>query len=185
MSFPFQIPKATEVAAAFLEKAGGTINVMKLIKLIYLLDRQSIAARGIPVLGGWYVSMKNGPVTSEVLDLINSGRLGMQPDKTWTEHIGARREYTVALLKPAARQRLSDLEVEMIDQLWQEHGKQDQWELMEWCHAHCPEWSEISGGYQPIELSRLTDALGKTREQYAHIAREANELAMLDEIFSR
>ena len=71
MSFPFQTTKATEVAAAFLQKAGGSINILKLVKLIYLLDRKSIDERGIAVVGGLYFSMKNGPMTSEVRTLIN------------------------------------------------------------------------------------------------------------------
>ena len=48
------------------------MNIMKLVKLIYLLDRLSLDRRGIPVVGGDYLSMRNGPVTSEVLDIINA-----------------------------------------------------------------------------------------------------------------
>ena len=43
---------------------------MKLVKLIYLIDRMSLDRRGIPAVGGDYLSMRNGPVTSEVLDEI-------------------------------------------------------------------------------------------------------------------
>lgn len=75
MNFRFQIGKATEAACEFLDRAGGQINIMKLVKLLYLLDRLSLDRRGIPVIGGDYLSMRNGPVTSEVLDLVNAGRL--------------------------------------------------------------------------------------------------------------
>ena len=185
MSFPFNITKATEVAAAFLTKSAGKINIMKLVKLIYIVDRQSFDRRGIPVVGGWYISMRNGPVTSEVLDLINAGSLGPKDDDTWKRHIGARREHTVTLLKPISPRLVSSVEYKMIEAVWRQHGDKDQWELRDWCHANCPEWSEISGGYQAIELGRLTEALGKTPEQYQHIASEAKELTMLGEIFSK
>ncbi|MSU62857.1 MAG: DUF4065 domain-containing protein, partial [Pedosphaera sp.] len=70
MNFSFNIRKATEVATQFLQRGGGTINTMKLVKLIYLLDRLSLDRRGIPVVGGDYLSMRNGPVVSEVLAAI-------------------------------------------------------------------------------------------------------------------
>ena len=66
MNFRFNISKATEAACLLLERAGGHLNIMKLVKLMYLLDRLSIDRRGMPVAGGDYLSMRNGPVTSEV-----------------------------------------------------------------------------------------------------------------------
>ena len=39
MNFSNHIGKATETACEFLERSGGQINVMKLMKLCYLLDR--------------------------------------------------------------------------------------------------------------------------------------------------
>jgi hypothetical protein len=39
-SFPFDPRKATEVAAHFIDLSAGTINIMKLVKLVYLLDRE-------------------------------------------------------------------------------------------------------------------------------------------------
>jgi hypothetical protein len=62
VNFRFDTAKATEVACPFLEMAGGRLNIMKLAKLIYLLDRVSLDRRGIPVVGGDYLSMRNGPV---------------------------------------------------------------------------------------------------------------------------
>ena len=46
MNFRFNITKATEGACQFIERSGGTINIMKLVKLVYLLDRLSLARRG-------------------------------------------------------------------------------------------------------------------------------------------
>lgn len=57
MNFRFQIGKATEAACEFLDRAGRQLNIMKLVKL---LDRLSLDRRGIPVVGGDYLSMRNG-----------------------------------------------------------------------------------------------------------------------------
>jgi hypothetical protein len=64
MNFRFHIGKATEAACLFLERGGGQMNIMKLVKLLYLLDRLSLDRRGIPVCGGDYLSMRKGPVTN-------------------------------------------------------------------------------------------------------------------------
>jgi uncharacterized phage-associated protein len=75
MNHRFDARKATQVAGWFIQREGGEIQIMKLAKLVYLLDRLSLQRRGLAVGGGDCLSMKNGPVTSELLDLINAGTL--------------------------------------------------------------------------------------------------------------
>src|SRR5438105_10736223 len=110
MNFRFQIGKATESACEFLERAGGQINIMKLVKLIYLLDRVSLDRRGIPVVGGDYLSMRNGPVTSELLDIINAGRLFDEQDNRWEQCISDRRNHDLQLEQMPPREHVSDAE---------------------------------------------------------------------------
>ena len=184
MNFRFQIGKATEAACEFLDRAGGEINIMKLVKLLYLLDRLSLDRRGIPVVGGDYLSMRNGPVTSEVLDLINSGRLDGEQDTRWEQSVSDRRDHAIKLERKPERLLLSDAEVEMIDVLWREHGQRDEWQLVEWCHTHCGEWTPLSRGCAPIAVERIAQALGKPPETIQKLSREAAELNQLDEIFA-
>ncbi|WP_419167442.1 hypothetical protein [Candidatus Palauibacter sp.] len=41
--------KTTQLAGEFLRLAGGRMSYMKLIKLLYLVDRRSLLERGVPV----------------------------------------------------------------------------------------------------------------------------------------
>lgn len=184
MNFRFQIGKATEAACEFLERAGGQLNILKLVKLIYLLDRLSLDRRGIPVVGGDYLSMRNGPVTSEVLDLINAGRLAGDDDRRWEQCMSDRINHDIQLQQKPERVHLSDAEIGMIDAIWQEHGARDPWQLVDWCHAHCGEWTPLARGCAPIAVERIGQALGKTPDMVQKLAREAAELNQLDEIFS-
>jgi uncharacterized phage-associated protein len=184
MNFRFQIGKATETACEFLARAGGQINIMKLMKLCYLLDRLSLDRRGIPVVGGDYLSMRNGPVTSELLDLINAGRLEGEPDTFWEHSISDRVNHEIKLEQKPDRQYVSDAELELIEAIWQEHGHRDQWQLVEWCHTHCGEWTPLSRGCAPIAVERIAQALGKPPEIIQKLTREAAELNQLDEIFA-
>src|SRR5690242_9243348 len=116
IGFPFNPQKATEAAGRFMTLTRGPINILKLVKLVYLLDRESIARRGVPVVGGVYLSMRNGPVTSEILDLINSGSL-WNCETNWERFISDRQGHNVELSKDPGTEHLSEFELALIDEL--------------------------------------------------------------------
>ncbi len=185
VNFCFDVTKATEVACQFLKREGGSINIMKLVKLVYLLDRLSVARRGIPVVGGAYFSLPNGPITSEFVDLINSGGLWGVQNCRWEEFISDRQNHEVAMIADASRGHLSDSEIELIDAIYQEHGGKDQWQLRDWCHEHCEEWTPLGEGRERIDLDRIARALGKTQEQIGRLKEQAAELNFLAAALAR
>ncbi len=90
----FDINKAAQTAHFFISRAGAEIEILKLVKLICLADRLSLEKRKIPVMGGSFYSLKHGPVTSEILDLIHDGtRSG---DSPWERLITDRADHMVA-----------------------------------------------------------------------------------------
>ncbi len=179
MNFQFDARKATQVAAAFVTREGGELNVMKLIKLIYLLDRLSLVRRGVPVLGGDYFSMKNGPVTSEALDLINAGTLdGFSTD--WALFISDRANHQVGLRTDPGTDRLSKSELEMVAEVYTEHGQKNAFDLVEWCHRNCPEWRPVTQGRHEIRVEDILEAAGKGREYIERVASEAMGLRQLN-----
>lgn len=184
MNFRFDITKATEVACQFLKREGGPINIMKLVKLVYLLDRLSLAQRGLPVVGGAYFSLPNGPITSEFLDLINSGGLWGVKDCHWDEFLSDRNDHEVAMIKEAPRDHLSDSEIDLIEAVYQEHGNKTQWELRDWCHEHCDEWTPLEQGRERIAVDRIARAVGKTDAQIARLKEQTAELHFLATAFA-
>lgn len=161
------------------------MNIMKLVKLVYLLDRLSLARRGIPVVGGAYFSLPNGPITSELLDLINSGCLPSEPDCRWEDYISDRKDHDVALKSAAPREHLSPAEMDLIEEIFREHGAKDQWELRDWCHEHCEEWTPLEEGRDRIRLEKIARAVGKSEEQIKRLGEEAQELNFLASAFAR
>src|SRR5271156_3433767 len=158
-SFPFDGQKATEVSARFVALSGRRINILKLVKLVYLLDRESIARRGMPVVGGVYLSMRNGPVTSELLDLINAGRI-WNCETNWELFISDRQNHEVELVRDPGSDHLSTFEMQLIEELWHLHEHEDQWALVDWCHANCGEWLPLDKGREQISLAQLADEVG-------------------------
>jgi len=187
MSSPFNLQKATEASLQFMRRHGGRINVMKLIKLIYILDRVSIEKRGIPVVGGTYFSMQNGPVTSELLDLINAGELAGDDDSRWEKFISDRKNHEIAIRASAQLEQefLSDYEIGLIDEIFAIHGGKSQWELRDWCPERGAEWTPLQNGRQNIAIEDIAKSVGYTEEAIARVSEETQETNLLAFAFAR
>ncbi|MEK7794875.1 MAG: Panacea domain-containing protein [Candidatus Hydrogenedentota bacterium] len=185
MNYRFNIDKAIEAAALFIEKAGRRINLLKLVKLLYILDRMSLDRRGIPVSGCKYYSMRIGPMTSEILDLINGDYWGIDASTgKWSEFIGERQNHSVELKAIPVPKHLSEWEREMIDELWNEHGTKNEWELVKWCHENCPEWTEVETSRAEISVEDICTRLGKAPNEIDYLQAEILTSNRLDEIFA-
>lgn len=159
MRTPFDTNKAAQVAHFFITKAGAEIEILKLVKLIYLTDRLSLEKRRIPVVGGSFYSLKHGPVTSEILDLINDGtRSG---DSPWEQLITDRAHHMLATTGSLEEyDALAPSELRLLEEVWQRFGSQSKWDLVLWTHQHCEEWSDPRGGRIEISARKLAESFG-------------------------
>jgi hypothetical protein len=177
MSFRFDITKATEVACDLIRREGGVMNIMKMVKLVYALDRLSIQRRGIPVVGGTYFSLPNGPITSELLDLINSGTLWGEDNCRWEDCISDRQNHEIGLRgAEIGTEHLAPSELRLIAEIYAELGDKDQWQLRDWSHERCEEWTPLARGRDRIPLASMARAVGFTDEQILQIEQDAEEL---------
>ena len=172
----FNDRKAAQIAAFFLKASGGSINHMKLIKLMYLADRQALQNHGFPISRDRFVSMDHGPVLSQTLNLIN-GEM-QSSDNGWKQWIGPRQGNSVKLLHEVTDRgsydELSDIDLEILASVWKSFGHMDRFDLVQYCHDNCAEWEDPEGSSTPIPYARTLKAVGKT-------AADAEELASLIE----
>jgi hypothetical protein len=141
--------------------------------------------RGIPVVGGVYFSMKNGPVTSELLDIINAGRLADEESSGWEDLVSDRKGHMVEIKSANAPiECLSEAEIQLVDEVYQEHGGMDQWQLREWCHLNCGEWTPMHGGRNTISVEEIAKNVGKSDAETQQIVEEAEESNLLGSVFS-
>lgn len=183
MRTPFDIKKAAQVAHFFITKAGAEIEILKLVKLIYLTDRLSLEKRRIPVVGGSFYSLKHGPVTSEVLDLINDGtRAG---DSPWERLITDRANHMVATTGDLYEyDALAPSEMRLLEDVWQRFGTHGKWDLVRWTHQHCEEWSDPSGGRIEINSRKLAQSFGWKSAEMDDFEAEMSGLCRLQELLS-
>ena len=117
MMLLFNETKATQAAARLLFLRGGTMSYVKLIKLLYLADREALIRWGRPITTDCYVSLDNGPVVSRIYDLI---RDEPQPNSflIWRKFISDPESYEVHVLDDPGSGELSGAEQEVIDQVF-------------------------------------------------------------------
>ena len=178
----FNEKKSTQAAGRFLVLAGGEMNYMLLIKLLYLLDREMLRRRGRTVTGDEYYSMKLGPVLSEVHDLITEQQ---PPDQKsfWAIHISEPRSFKVRLLCDPGNGKLSEAEEEMIGEIFGHYGHYDPFKLVDHLHETLPEWTPVTHGREFLPRTKILSALGKTEEEIHEIQSEIDNLAVIDSLF--
>lgn len=177
----FNERKAGQVAAFFCEKEGGTISVLKLMKLIYLSDRESMSKTGFPITNDHFVSMPHGPVNSMTLNLVN----GNSGDRGWSDLISDRADHMVGLARARTEAdigELSEFDLEVLETVWTSFGNMGHWEIRNWTHANCPEWEDPAGSCNPIPDERILKFLKIAGAE--RIAEEIAELRHIDNVFS-
>jgi len=179
MPITYREDKATQAAARLLQLAGGKLNHMKLIKLLYLADRTALLQFGRPITFDWYVSMPHGPVLSFTLDKINDS---LPPVGTsyWHRFISERQDHQVTLLGPSPRDQLSPAEEQVLDAVWREFGTMNQWELRDYSHS-LPEWRDPKGSSLPIQISDILLGEGFSEDE----AREVLDTLNAEEFAAR
>lgn len=179
--------KAAQMAAVFAHKQGGVINVLKLTKLLYLADRESLTKYGYPISYDRMVSMDHGPVLSRTLDLTNGFVNGPAAAK-WDEWIGSRTGHDVSLKRDFSRDDLNELsaaDMEVLEAVWHKFGEMDEWTLREWTHKNCPEWNNPNGSSLPIDEVVLLESVGVAKERAQALANTIKAERDFDALFVR
>jgi uncharacterized phage-associated protein len=170
MNFPFNAAKITEAAQSFLKMEGGKMEVLKLVKLLYLSEREALGERGSPIFGGRYFSLPHGPITSEGLNLMDGE--GLKGDQAvWDSAISPRDGNWLAIVSDQNFESLSRSETEIIERIYGQHGHLSAWELRCWCHKNIPEYEELDRGRLPITLKEIGLAVDFSPEALAEEAK--------------
>lgn len=175
MVLRFNEKRATEAAAKFLKLRGGRMSYLKLIKLLYLLDREALLRWGRPVTTDRYVSMGNGPVVSRIYDLMREEPApGTNP--IWRQFISAPSNYEVSLTVEPEIDELSPAEESLIEEIFAKYGKLSRWDLVNLSHD-LAEWQDPKGSAIPIEYRDILRAGNKTESEIAAVESELESLA--------
>jgi uncharacterized phage-associated protein len=177
--------KVTQMAAYFLQKRGGRMSHLKLMKLLYLADRESLRLHGLSMSGDCLVSMPHGPVLSMTLNLMD-GDVESRPDG-WESLISTKENHELALkseLQPDALDELSKADTDILESTWNQFGNLSRWQIRDYTHQHCPEWEDPHGSSKPIRFEKLFQALGRPTDEAKRLAEHIGEQQHIDELFA-
>ena len=179
----FREHKAADLAFRLLEKHSGKMSYLKLVKLMYIVERESLLRWGRSVTYDRFVSMPHGPVLSRTLDLITEEA---PPDElsVFNQHISQPNDYKVGLREPFPMENstLSPAEIDLIDDVYGQYGHLGRWNLVEITHSF-PEWEDPQGSSTDISIRSILERNGKTEPEADAILSELNALALAERTF--
>ena len=178
--------RAAQTAAFFISHAGGTIEILKLMKLMYLAERESLARYGEPIMGDVLVSMKHGPVLSKTLEHVNG--FTDSEDGEWESWISVRAGHQLGL-RPAHDRgdqltQLSDADMEILNFIWNRFGNYDKYKLRDITHQTCLEWEDPGETSQLIPYSRVLNSAGYKPEVIRELEQRMRDEEELNKMFS-
>jgi uncharacterized phage-associated protein len=135
MYFRFSTRKTIQAVAVLLRLARGPTGYLRLLKLLYIADREHLRTAHRPIVGTRTVAMKNGPLHSEVYNLVKGEHLD---DPLWSDHI-RKQGYQIELVKDPGRSELSAAEVRTLTDTFDRYASMGEWDLVEITHDF-PEW---------------------------------------------
>ena len=182
----FNERKAAQIAAFFLDKsAEKKMSHLKLMKLLYLSEREAVRRFGHLISGDHLVSMPHGPVLSMTLNLMD-GDVESQPGG-WEEWISDKENHELSLrksLNQISLDELSPAELDVLQSVWEEFGSMGKWEIRDWTHQYCVEWKDPNGSSFPIEYTTLARAVGFNRIQAQQLAEQIQDEREIDALFA-
>lgn len=160
--------RATQIAAKFLRRHDGELKYLKLIKLIYIVDREALRQYGYAITGDDYYSLRHGPIVSEVQDLITDDPDFVDSDY-WKDYIETE-GLDVELVDEPEFDALSEVASQLVEEVEERYGNYNRWKLRDITHDF-PEWEDPGDGRLPITFESILKSV-KEDEEVEELSRE-------------
>lgn len=181
MHFRFNYKKTLQAVAVLLRlsRSSRTDNYMRLIKLLYIADRETLKETARSITGDHIVAMEQGPVLSHVLNLIkDQDAMAGQ----WGEFI-EREDYNIHLAKDPGNDELCHYEIQKLQDVWERYRTKDEWQMVQVTHEF-DEWKKNDPGKssKPIPLADILEAVGR-KSDLEEIEKTAEQSVAFDAFF--
>jgi len=158
--FLFDFRKALQAAAVLTKREPcEMIPRMRLLKLLYIADREALKEIGCPITGDRFIALPNGPVLSGLYEAMKGEtQRSLAFEKCFTG-IG----YCVKLARSPGLSALNRYEIRKLQEVSDRCKDKDDWALSELSHEF-PEWKKHSSG-QPsrsISVEDVLEAVGRS-----------------------
>ncbi|MDD4874478.1 MAG: Panacea domain-containing protein [Dehalococcoidales bacterium] len=140
LKFKVNYEKCTQTLNFFANKAGGRINKMKALKLVFFADRYHIRKFGRLLTNDNYVAMEHGPVPSKTKDIAESNDYLDDIIKKYSQgFVDSANNRALCSKNEVDESVFSESDLEALNFAWDTFGNFDQFELRDITHNY-PEW---------------------------------------------
>ena len=182
MIFPFKTEKAIQAIGVLFRRDGvKRMSYMRLLKLLYVADREAIMETDRAIIGGSVVAMERGPVLENVYELIRGQHAEMP---LWDKHFKKDR-YSLELVEDPDVKKLSKYEIQKLQEISKRFENADEWELSKLTHGF-HEWEKNNPGAssKPICIEDILEGVGRADatqdilQEVRHLSRIRHELGI-------
>lgn len=179
----FNLETAAEVAAYFLSKNGGSMDKVKLNKLMYLAERECILSYGTPLTDDLMFSHDLGPILENSDTFFRNGPKNTYEQEVWSKWFKAPDKDSVELSLNTKdfgedfQDKFNNLfrtARRIMDKIYTEYGSKTKThnEVISLTHSAkvCPKWwRSVHHGEHEITIEKLCSCHGKTVQETKEI----------------
>lgn len=154
------------------------MKYLKLLKLLYIADRETLRDKGHPITGGRFCAMPRGPANSFVCDFVR----GRVPVPMWNRFVECK-GYDAFLVESPGTGGLSRYEIEKLKEVYRRYKHLSPFRLSALTHGFA-EYLRNNPGHssRPIPIRDILEAVGRP-EYIEGVEEEADAALAADRIF--
>ncbi len=174
------IQRITESTSILLQEAGGKMNYMKLVKLLYFADRKALEEFEHPITYDTYANLPRGPILSSTLNLVKGQ---FSASAYWDKYFEREDRYIKVRGEYPKLKKLSPADVRILKKIYSDLGQYNQFQLAE-LSEKLPEWEDPHGSSNPLEIPEILAKLKYSKKDIERIRSELLDKCILDAAFS-
>ena len=179
----FSEKKATDAAILLLELAGGRMKYIRLLKLLYLSEKEAFLELGRSITNDNYCSMSYGQVPSKTYDLVKGTTF--KSEGYWDEFINSPvdKHYVELQGSPVDISELSESEEDILQAIFLKYKDMDDFDLAK--ETKGSEYIQTTDTKKsiPTPLEKILEDLNYDESEIAGIIDTLEEEASIQEIF--
>ena len=182
-----QIDKLIQAVSYFLKKYGYSLNYTKLIKELYLADRESIRRSGWSISGDSYKNLPYGPVLVNLYALIKGTHQDLRIQSKWDSCFLTDAKTLRAKTQIIPDGELSAFEKSIIDEIDDKYHSYSYSRMIDVVHDRnvCPEWRDPHGSSSILSKADIMAALGFDEATIKHFEQEEEAYTYENQILAR
>lgn len=162
MPNPYKERKGAELVQFLLYSLGGECEIVKLTKLLYLIERTAITKLGYTITSDKLVSMDKGPLGSFMYDSLK------EPEKnallSGTVERDKENKNLFKLTSKIETDSLSTREKKIVKNIAKKFKPMGKWEVVGYCHDHLNEWEDPNGTSKDVDQDKMLEETKEKKE---------------------